>query len=78
MLSLVMENFELVKGQVYRIRLTNGTWTNGVFLYIKETSWLKMKTMKHFMFRNIRTDNTIEIKSRQRIRQFSPEQYLDK
>lgn len=60
---------EMVKGMVYRIRLTDGSWTDGQFLYIRETNWLRSKTMKHFMFRNVRTDRTIEIKSRQRIRQ---------
>lgn len=60
---------ELIAGQIYRIRLTDGTWTDGRFLHVKTTTWLRSRSVTHFMFRNERTGREIEIKSRQRIKE---------
>ena len=64
---------ELIRGNEYRIRLTNGNWTIGVFLYEKEPFRVYTNRVytnrTHFMFRNVATDRLIEIKSKARIRE---------
>lgn len=64
---------ELVKGREYRIRLTDGSWVTGEYLYTKESqvhgNLYKWRQNRHFIFRNCRTDRTIEIKSMQRIKE---------
>ena len=64
-----MKHFELIPGQLYNIRLTNRHWTVGEFQYIKQTNWLKSRTVSHFVFRNVETGRMIEIKARMRIRE---------
>ncbi len=64
-----MFNEKLVPGTMYRIRLTNGNWTNGI--YIRERisgggSW--GRAMTHFLFTNTASGREIEIKSRIRIK----------
>jgi hypothetical protein len=61
-------NDELTRGEVYLIRLTDGRWVKARFERVHLSSWLKSRTMKHYMFVNLRTDRDIEIKSRERIR----------
>jgi hypothetical protein len=66
--SPLLKGDEMVKGDIYAIRLTDGRWVRGKFLYHRSTNWIKSRTMTHFMFENVSTGRTIEIKSRQRIR----------
>ncbi len=63
-----MTHFDLVPGKTYRIRLTDGSWTDGRFRHVRTTNWLRSRNVTHFMFVNERTGRDIEIKSRQRIR----------
>ena len=75
-----MANITLVKGQVYRIRLTDGRWTDGKFLYEKAAHRRESRVYgtytgpnRHFMFENVRTGREIEIKSMQKIREIRDE-----
>jgi hypothetical protein len=72
-----MLNEEMVPGKTYKIRLTNGTWTEGVFLrelenkrysYNSNFSYFSFRRNTHYIFTNVRTGRKIEIKSKQRIK----------
>lgn len=67
-----VEKQQLVKGAVYRIRLTDGSWTDGKFLYEKAPSSGHFRSNRHFMFENLRTGRTIEIKSVLRVKMTPP------
>lgn len=63
-------DLQLVKGETYRIRLTNGGWTDAVFLYYerRERSWANMRAVSRWHFRNVSTGREVQIKSREKIR----------
>lgn len=67
---------DLERGKIYRIRLTDGFWTDGKFLrlavynpHFNPNSYFRLRSTTHFLFENVRTGRTVEIKSRQRIRE---------
>lgn len=66
----VSADLQLVKGEVYRIRLTNGKWTDAEYLYYErsEWNWAKMQAVSRWHFRNVATGREVQIKSRERIR----------
>lgn len=71
--SPLLKGDELTKGDVYAIRLTDGRWVRAKFLYersndYRSTAYYTHRRNTHFVFTNIATGRTIEIKSRQRIR----------
>jgi len=63
---------ELIKGQLYNIRLTDGHWTTGQFQGIRETNWLQSRMVKRYMFRNVLTGRNVELKSLARIKPYTP------
>ena len=67
---------ELVKGQWYNIRLTDGRWTPGEFKGIRETNWLHSRNVKRYMFRNVATGRDVLLKSTVRIRPYRPSRYV--
>lgn len=63
----------LVPGNTYRIRLTDGRWTDGRLLGERvipafNTTWRTGRATTHWRFINLATGRDVEIKSRQRIR----------
>ena len=62
---------ELIKGQLYNIRLTDGHWTKGEFQGIRETNWLRSRKVKRYMFKNILTGRDVELKSMARIKPYT-------
>ncbi len=63
----------LVRGEVYRVRLTNGSWYDARFIMEKIINGYKIrsmtvKTRRHFMFQNLDSGRDVEIKSMVRIR----------
>jgi len=61
---------ELEKGNLYRVRLTDGSWVTGQFLYeTLRARYLRNSARYHFVFRNLATGRDVEIKSLQRVRE---------
>jgi len=60
----------LQNGKLYSIRLTDGRWVTGKFLHEKAARVIfgNYRQNRHFIFENLSTGRTIEIKSMQRIR----------
>lgn len=72
-----MANFSLIRGEVYRVRLTNGTWHNARFIRdvvynptFGNASYMRnMRSTTHYLFQNLDTGRDVEIKSKVRIRE---------
>lgn len=66
----VSADLQLVKGEVYRIRLTNGQWVDAVFLFYerRERNWANYRAVSRWHFRNVATGREVQIKSREKIR----------
>lgn len=56
----------LVKGEVYRIRLTSGQWIDAEYLFYerRERSWANYRAVSRWHFRNISTGREVQIKTR--------------
>lgn len=61
---------DLVKGKVYRVRLTDGKWTEATFLYASvRAHWPNKQVRTHFNFHNVKTGRLVEIKSLRKVRE---------
>jgi hypothetical protein len=56
---------DLIVGMNYKVRLTSGIWVLAEYKAPIQRGW---GSHCHFLFRNLQSDRTIEIKSRIRIR----------
>ena len=61
---------ELVKGAVYRIRLSDGKWVDGVFLYEREylPYSFSQRRVVRYVFTNAKTGRDVTLKSMARVR----------
>lgn len=64
-----MNTSELQRGKIYRIRLTDGSWTAGRYEWTekKEKSWANYRSVTHYHFTNMNTGRAVVVKSRVRI-----------
>jgi hypothetical protein len=69
----------LVVGKLYKIKLTSGMWTEGKFLgeivrgagNLNSLLFSRRRTRRHYQFENIRTGRIVELKSLQKVREYT-------
>lgn len=69
----MIDRNKLELGKVYRIRLTDGHWTDGEFRGVTEhgPNWAHSRTVNRYHFLNLATGRYVEIKSTIRIKEKS-------
>jgi len=66
---------ELMRGDVCSICLTDGKWTDGIFLFAsKRAHWPNRQVRTRYTFRNARTGREVVVKSMAKIRKATPGQ----